>query len=193
MEFARKWLALGGAHVKLVDMVSSSVGSGTASELDAAFGAGRASFAECDVTDSSSLAEAFAGCNAHGDLGLVINNAGIGTQGDFFDKLQLQTAVNLVAVMDGTRLALDTFAEQSDTQQSDTASADTRVIVNVASMAGLIPTPDHPVYTATKFGVVGFSRALHVQAKKTHPGVRVHALCPSFVRTSMMNDEVTKI
>ena len=52
------------------------------------------------------------------------------------------------------------------------------VVVNVASLAGLMPLPVAPVYAATKAGVVNFSRSLEHVAK-TH-GVRVNCLCPGF-------------
>ena len=63
-------------------------------------------------------------------------------------------------------------------------------------MAGLIPTTVMPVYTATKYAVVGFTRAMHVAASKRYDpsikknvptGIRVHAVCPSFADTGMVN------
>ena len=186
MAFAKRWLESGGRCVRLVDFVSGSAGAEAAGGLEQLFGPGRAEFVQCDVTDGEALKAAF----GDGDgLGLVVNNAGIVSEsGDAFDKWERQIAINLGGVVNGTRLALDAFAARRGPDGFD--DGDCRVVVNVASMAGLIPTPKMAVYTATKFGVVGFSRAMHIEARRA--GVRVHALCPSFTDTNMVNEETMR-
>jgi len=136
------------------------------------------------VTDRASLREGFRDTE---DLGLVVNNAGIAgdTRGELFDSWDAMIGVNLTAVVDGTRLAMDAFAAQRG--PDGYADGGDRVVLNVASMAGLIATPGMPVYSATKYGVVGFSRAMHIAARRR--GVRVHALCPSFIDTNMVNED----
>ncbi|KPP74046.1 hydroxyprostaglandin dehydrogenase 15-(NAD)-like [Scleropages formosus] len=62
------------------------------------------------------------------------------------------------------------------------------VIVNVASVAGLGPLLSTPVYTATKHGVVGFSRAIAEVSKVCDYGVRVNVLCPSFTNTAILSN-----
>jgi len=91
--------------------------------------------------------------------------------------------INLVAVVDGTRLG---FLYMTKNQNSESG-----VIINVASMAGLLPTPETPVYAASKFGVVGFCRSLSnpssaAPTTKTVRSVRVNAICPTFVETPMV-------
>ena len=56
-------------------------------------------------------------------------------------------------------------------------------IVNTASSAGLIPMPVQVPYCATKFGVVGFSKSLRLEAAAL--GVRISVVCPGFVRTGI--------
>ncbi len=56
-------------------------------------------------------------------------------------------------------------------------------IVNTASMAGLVPFPTQTAYVATKFGVVGFSKSLRLEAADF--GVKVSVVCPGFVRTGI--------
>lgn len=182
---AHRWLKSGGRSVRLVDLVSASVGASAASGLESEFGKGCAEFVQCDVTDGEALRSAFRDVDS---LSFVMNNAGIVNHdsNDIFKDWKLQMGVNLDAVIDGTQLAMEAFAKQR-TPEGYPDGGD-RVIVNVGSMAGLIATSTMPVYTASKFGVVGFSRAMHVEAKRH--GVRVHALCPSFTDTGMINEDI---
>jgi NAD(P)-dependent dehydrogenase (short-subunit alcohol dehydrogenase family) len=62
------------------------------------------------------------------------------------------------------------------------------VIVNTASLAGKIGAPFLAHYAASKFAVVGFTQSL---AKEVGPhGIRVNAVCPGYVRTSMQEREI---
>lgn len=54
-------------------------------------------------------------------------------------------------------------------------------IVNVASAAGLVPAPVRTAYTTSKYGVVGLSLALRLEAAVR--GVKVSVACPGAVRT----------
>jgi NAD(P)-dependent dehydrogenase (short-subunit alcohol dehydrogenase family) len=58
------------------------------------------------------------------------------------------------------------------------------VIINTASMGGLLPMPNSPVYAAAKAGVVNFSRSLAYLAEEAN--IRVNAICPSFVDTPLV-------
>ncbi|KAF7127317.1 hypothetical protein RHSIM_Rhsim11G0166500 [Rhododendron simsii] len=76
------------------------------------------------------------------------------------------------AVIDCTRLAV----------QSMQAAQKPGVIINMGSAAGLYPMPGDPIYSASKGGVVLFTRSL-VPYKKQ--GIRVNVLCPEFVQTGL--------
>lgn len=59
-------------------------------------------------------------------------------------------------------------------------------ILNVASVAGLIPSPGKMApYATTKFGVVGLSHALRTAG--ADQGIRVTALCPGFIDTPILD------
>ncbi len=63
------------------------------------------------------------------------------------------------------------------TQQAICAMADNEkggVVINVASMGGLLPMPQSPVYAAAKAGVVNFTRSLAAFGKSS--GIRVNAI-----------------
>ncbi len=59
-------------------------------------------------------------------------------------------------------------------------------VVNVASLAGLVPFPFVAPYTASKHALVGLSAAMN--AELTHRGVFVTCVCPGAVRTALYTD-----
>jgi short-subunit dehydrogenase len=60
------------------------------------------------------------------------------------------------------------------------------VVVNTASILGLVAVPNASAYTATKFAVVGLSEALDLEYRDR--GIRVLALCPGLVATNIIED-----
>jgi NAD(P)-dependent dehydrogenase (short-subunit alcohol dehydrogenase family) len=65
------------------------------------------------------------------------------------------------------------------------------VIITVASTAGRVGVPYTTAYTASKHAVVGLTRA--VAAEYAGTGVRVNAVCPTFVRTEMTDRSIAHI
>jgi NAD(P)-dependent dehydrogenase (short-subunit alcohol dehydrogenase family) len=112
-----------------------------------------------------------------GPVDVLVNNAGVAPTGQFAQQEQplidLQVDVNLRGVLLGTRLVLPGMLARRRGH-----------IVNVASLAGRIPLPDGAVYSATKHAVVGLTAA--VQAEVRSSGVRLTAVLPTFVRTSLV-------
>jgi NAD(P)-dependent dehydrogenase (short-subunit alcohol dehydrogenase family) len=113
-------------------------------------------------------------------LDVLINNAGIGIGSAVADtetkKLDLQLDVNLRGVYLMARECIPMLKE---------AGAEHRkaLIANTASYAGKHGQGWLSAYSATKFGVVGLSQALHKEL--SGDGVQVTALCPGFVATDM--------
>lgn len=165
------------AQVGLVDLPRSR-GEEVATELNAKFGEGRAAFIAADVTKDSQLRDAFAATKRvfnGSPIEIVFNNAGVATPA--FERMDLAVALNLTAVMRGTELALQEFK----------AEGTGGVVVNVASIAGIVPLPTAPVYAATKAGVVNFTRSMKFVCP---PRTRVSALCPAFTATPMVTDSL---
>ena len=132
-----------------------------------------------DVGDAGALASAFAAhVRRFGSMHACFNNAGIGERADWRQVVN----VNLNAVVQGTRLAVDAMVDTESAAPGDATK--TTSVVNVASAGGVFPMPQAPVYSATKAAVVLFSRSLeHLHASK---GVRVNALCPQFTDTALV-------
>jgi len=118
----------------------------------------------------------------HGRIDYMFNNAGIGVAAELSD-LSLEhwrhlIDVNFMGVLYGTRAAYAIMRKQGSGH-----------IVNMASLAGLVPKPNSTPYTATKHAVVGFTRAFRMEAAQY--GVRATVLCPGFVRTPFYDHAIT--
>lgn len=118
-----------------------------------------------------------------GSLDLLVNNAGVaGNRGvgeitaEFLDD---QLAVNLRAVILLTSKCLPLL--KAAVQQRKSAQ-----IVNVASNAGKRGEASLASYSATKFGVVGFTESLHDELSTS--GIKATAICPGLVDTPMADD-----
>jgi len=111
----------------------------------------------------------------YGGLDVLVNSAGIGIAGSaeqlVTKQLDLQLSVNLRGLLLVTREALPLLR------------ASRGWIVNVASIAGTVPTPGLLVYGATKAAVIAATRTLNAELESD--GVRAVALCPGFVDTAM--------
>jgi NAD(P)-dependent dehydrogenase (short-subunit alcohol dehydrogenase family) len=110
-----------------------------------------------------------------GGMDMLVNSAGIGIAGTV-ESLQakhidLQLGVNLRGLLLVSREAIPHLKRSKGW------------IVNLASIAGTLPTPGLTVYGATKAAVIALTRSLN--AELDGDGVRAIALCPGFVDTPM--------
>jgi NAD(P)-dependent dehydrogenase (short-subunit alcohol dehydrogenase family) len=110
-----------------------------------------------------------------GRLDVLVNSAGIGIGGRVEDlptkHLDLQLGVNLRGLFLVTQAAIPLLRESKGW------------IVNLASIAGTLPTPELATYGATKAAVIALTRSLNEELDAD--GVRAIALCPGFVDTPM--------
>ena len=116
----------------------------------------------------------------YGRMDVLVNNAGIGVGQQMHEiktkHLDLQLDVNLRSLIIATRESLPMLKEAG-------AEHGKALIVNTASIAGKSAQPWLSVYSATKYGIVGFSQA--TQRELDGKGIQVTALCPGFVDTPM--------
>jgi NAD(P)-dependent dehydrogenase (short-subunit alcohol dehydrogenase family) len=110
-----------------------------------------------------------------GRLDVLVNSAGIGIGGRVEDlpakQLDLQLGVNLRGLFLVTQAAIPLLRDSRGW------------VVNLASIAGTVPTPGLATYGATKAAVIALTRSLNEELDAD--GVRAIALCPGFVDTPM--------
>jgi short-subunit dehydrogenase len=119
-----------------------------------------------------------------GDLAVWINNAGVLSTGpgwamDEATRRRLFD-VNVHGLMNGTTAALEVFRPRRSGH-----------VVNVVSLAGLVPAPSETVYGATKHAALGFSVGTQLDlVARGEREVKISALCPDGIWTPMLFDRV---
>ena len=135
--------------------------------------------------DVPTVDEILAGVAAHGrEFDAVVNNAGYGHPGTYaattWEDQQAFLQVMLMSVCEMSHKVLPGMIERRFGR-----------IVNVASLAGLIPgSLGHTLYGATKSFLVKFSQSLHLENLQT--GVHVTALCPGFTYSEFHDVNATR-
>jgi NAD(P)-dependent dehydrogenase (short-subunit alcohol dehydrogenase family) len=134
----------------------------------------------CDVTDHAAFSAFLDRAEAElGPLYAVVNNAGVCFLGPFVeedpDRTSTTVEVNLGAVLHGSREALRRFTPRGEGH-----------LLNLASASSFIPMNGGASYTATKYAVLGLTRALRSELRGT--GVRTTAVIPGVIRTDMTTD-----
>jgi 3-oxoacyl-[acyl-carrier protein] reductase len=114
-----------------------------------------------------------------GGIDIVINNAGVIKDralalmetGDWQEVIN----TNLDGTFNLTRAAIVTLIKQKS-----------GVVINITSVSGIMGVPRQTNYSASKAGIIGFTKAL---AKEVAPyNIRVNAVAPGFIETDMLKD-----
>ena len=92
-------------------------------------------------------------------------------------EVDVQIDVNVKGVIYGTRVSAEHMVQRGQGH-----------IINIASIAGLVPVPGLAVYCASKYAVRGYSVAAAMELRPK--GVHVTAICPSTVQTPMLDRQV---
>lgn len=128
-----------------------------------------------DVTDQRSVDGAVGRVlERFGTIDVLINNAGYGLFGPFEsasqEAIDRQFRTNVHGVFAVTRAVLPSMRERAS-----------GVIINVASLTGLVAMPLYSLYAASKYAVVGFSESLSHELAPL--GIRVKVIAPGSVAT----------
>src|SRR5271167_2666366 len=171
--------ALAGAGVR---MAIADLDLAAALALAEAVGGGAAAF-EIDVRDRTSTGAAFDAALAHlGALDILAANAGVSTMRRAIDLTDDDWAFNMDVNARGI------FLSNQIACRYFLANARAGAIVNTASLAGKLGAPLLAHYSASKFAVLGWTQA--IAREMAQHQIRVNAVCPGFVRTSMQEREI---
>jgi len=160
LEFARE-----GAKLLLAEL-NEETGRAVTDEVAAA--GGEARFQHCDTSKEAEVQAAVqAAIDGFGRLDIMVNNAGV-SQRDWDTTI----AVNLSGVYYGCQHAAEAMAARGG-----------GVIVNLASILGLVGIGAEDPYVAAKHGVVGLTKNFAIRYGPQ--GVRVNCISPGWIETAM--------
>jgi NAD(P)-dependent dehydrogenase (short-subunit alcohol dehydrogenase family) len=157
----------GGAAVFVCDVDTSAL-----SELERELPGVRT--ATCDVGNRADIERMMvAGVAALGGLDVLVNNAGIAgptATVEHYDPAAWDTVmrVNLTGTFDVTRLAIPHLKR-----------SDAGVIINMSSVAGRFGYANRSAYSASKWGIIGFTKTLAIELGEF--GIRANAILPGAV------------
>jgi NAD(P)-dependent dehydrogenase (short-subunit alcohol dehydrogenase family) len=141
----------------------------------------KATFVYCDVTQQEEIAALIArSVEIYGSLDCAVNNAGIegatASTVDYpLDMWNKVLSVNLTAPWLCMKYEIVQMLKQGQ-----------GAIVNMASILGTIAFAETGAYNAAKHGLIGATRTAALEFSRQ--GIRINAVCPSFIETSMIMD-----
>lgn len=132
-----------------------------------------------DVTEKQSFLQSLETLyQNYGTPDLWFNNAGIAMNGPFLevglDKFEKVMQVNFTSLVWATHFWLEKF------------SGEEGCLIQIASMAGKIPSPLMASYAASKFAVVGFTKSLQQELEILKSRSRLLLVTPGFVETNIV-------
>jgi 3-oxoacyl-[acyl-carrier protein] reductase len=134
----------------------------------------------CDVRDLDALTRLCdATAEAFGGIDIVVANAGVGAYGPFLELSRAHLDEMIDVNLKGTLYAIRAALPHMLGREGD--------VITLASEAGRRGLPNEAVYCASKFGQVGFTRALDHELREH--GIRCTNICPGGVATDFALDE----
>ena len=169
-EFARQ-LAAGGSDLLLIARRRERL-EALAGELARAHGVA-VDVMEADLSATADIERVAARLAGESRLTLLVNNAGFGTKGRFW-----QTAIEGQVAMH--RVHMDATMRLTHAALGGMVTRNAGGVINVASVAGFARSQSNVSYCATKAWINAFTEGVHLELRGIGSKVRVQALCPGF-------------
>jgi 3-hydroxybutyrate dehydrogenase len=134
------------------------------------------------VTDTSAFESFIAHCKkVLGPIDILINNAGMffhqSVNGHPLEQWTKVVETNLNAAMIASRAVIPDMIEKGWGR-----------VINIASVSGKTAEINASAYSASKFGLIGFTQSLALETAKH--GVTVNAICPGWVKTELADRQI---
>lgn len=179
-------LAEAGASVAINGLGSPAQIAAALVSIDAVGAADTRHFA-ADLRDIAAIESMMADCAAWNAPDILVNCAGIQHAAPLADMpsetWDAVLAINLSAAFHTMRLALPAMAERGFGR-----------VINVASVHGLVASVNKAPYVASKFGLIGLSKAAALEyasaGSRATGGITVNCICPGWVETPLIEPQV---
>lgn len=176
-----RMFAAAGASVYIADIDTERSGELASQIIRDGGNAGSVKLDVSDPKDCSAAADLVH--DAHGRLDILVNNAGIGHVGTMLETeskdLDRLYAVNVRGIFDLTKVFLPRMIERRY-----------GVILNTASIGGILAIRDRIAYCTTKFAVIGMTKCIALD--HALDGIRANAICPGRVETPFVKKRISE-
>jgi hypothetical protein len=150
---------------------------------------GKVNVLAADLSDAVELQTVADRIAAEPNLALLVNNAGFGHRGPFWetdlDAIERMHRLHIMALVRLSHAALRILVPQNH-----------GAIINLASIASFVQRAGSASYGATKSWVAAFSEGLYVDLRQAKSAVTIQALCPGFTYSGfhdVMGEDRTRI
>jgi 2-hydroxycyclohexanecarboxyl-CoA dehydrogenase len=165
-----------GAKIVIAD-VNDEEGKKTADNINKS--GGHANFIKVDVTDFNQIKAATSEVlDQYNKIDILVNNAGIGIMEPFMDGKEEEwdrlIAIDFKGPMLFSKAVLSSMIKEQYGK-----------IINIASVTGVMAVELQVLYSATKGGVIAFTRSLAAEMAAHH--INVNAICPGLTATPLVD------
>ncbi|XP_055913879.1 alcohol dehydrogenase 1-like [Eupeodes corollae] len=134
-------------------------------------------FLEIDLRSKENISECLNKVVSRiGHIDILVNGSGLFNEMD----ADLTIGVNLLGVINTTSIAMNLMDTLEDNHDGWT-------VVNIASVAGLNPIKTSPIYSASKAGLIAFTRSMAEQSELKQSGISFITICPGLTKTNLLD------